>query len=65
MIYLVICDNIKYIQEYTPKHQIIIICILMLLTHVFFGLNNNVETLISFTGTECTNPINVKTVLGS
>jgi hypothetical protein len=28
----------------------------------FFGLNNNVETLISFSGTECTNPININTI---
>jgi hypothetical protein len=28
----------------------------------FFGLNNNVETLISFSGTECTNPINTNTI---
>ncbi len=45
-----------------PKHQIIIICILMHLIQVFFGLNNNVETLISSTGTESTNPININSI---
>ncbi len=28
----------------------------------FFGLNNNVETLISFSGTESTNPININNI---
>ncbi len=28
----------------------------------FFGLNNNVETLISFSGTESTNPININSI---
>ena len=28
----------------------------------FFGLNNNVETLISFSGTECIYPININTI---
>ncbi len=28
----------------------------------FFGLNNNVDTLISSTGTECTNPINMNSI---
>ena len=27
-----------------------------------FGLNNNVETLISFSGTESTNPININSI---
>ena len=29
---------------------------------VFFGLNNNVETLISFSGTTSTYPININTI---
>ena len=28
----------------------------------FFGFNNNVETLISFSGTESTNPININNI---
>ena len=28
----------------------------------FFGLNNNVETLILFSSTECTNPININSI---
>jgi hypothetical protein len=28
----------------------------------FFGFNNNVETLISFSGTESTNPININSI---
>jgi hypothetical protein len=28
----------------------------------FFGLNNDVETLISCSGTECTNPININSI---
>jgi hypothetical protein len=53
----------SHIQEYMPKHPIIIQCILILLILVvFFGLNDNVETLISFSGTESTYPINVNTI---
>jgi hypothetical protein len=34
----------------------------MLYLGLFFGLNNHVETLISFSGTECTYPININSI---
>jgi hypothetical protein len=40
------------------------VCINAINAGCFFGLNNNVETSesISFSGTECTNPINIKNI---
>ena len=59
-------DNIKnkitYTRIYTQTSNYYTMYINAINSGCFFGFNNNVETLISSTGTECTNPININSI---
>ena len=59
-------DNIKnkitYTRIYTQTSNYYNMYINPINSGCFFGLNNNVETLISSSGTECTNPININSI---
>jgi len=59
-------DNIKnkitYTRIYTQTSNYHTMYINTINSGCFFGLNNNVETLILFSSTECTNPININSI---
>jgi hypothetical protein len=59
-------DNIKnkitYTRIYAQTSNYFNMYINTINSGCFFGLNNNVETLISFSGTESTNPININNI---
>ena len=59
-------DNIKnkitYTRIYAQTSNYHTMYINTINSGCFFGLNNNVETLILFSSTECTNPININSI---
>lgn len=55
-------NKITYTRTYTQTTNYYNMFIYPINSGGFFGLNNNVETLISFSNTECTYPININTI---
>ena len=55
-------NKIKHTRIYTQTSNYYTMYINAINSGCFFGFNNNVETLISSSGTECTNPININTI---
>ena len=55
-------NKITYTRTYTQTTNYYYMFIYPINSGGFFGLNNNVETLISFSNTECINPININTI---